>query len=340
MSAMSQGGMAAWGRGRAVSFYALDDEGVAAVARFVADGWAHDEYVVSICTPRLRRRVEGALATLGCDPAAEEGTRYRPLDPDASIADLVVDGSLDVDAFWGMVLALVDPQVDGGRPVRVFSETISLLWQRGLVEAAVELEVLWAEAMDVYGFQLVCAYPGGMAEHADVVDVARITALHTDLQVDAGTDPDGSTTPGPLGTIGTGGADGTARRAVLSLTHAFSQVYQPVPESVPAARHFVLDVLRSWGHQGLVADAALIVSELATNALSHAVTPFRAVVQRLDGGVRIAVEDATDAPLERREPSLDAVGGRGVDIVEALSGTWGSQMLPGGKVVWADLDLP
>jgi hypothetical protein len=34
------------------------------------------------------------------------------------------------------------------------------------------------------------------------------------------------------------------------------------------------------------------------------------------------------------------VDGRGVEIVEALSDTWGAQALPGGKVVWADLDVP
>lgn len=330
MSAMSLGGMAAWGRGRGVSFYALDNEGVTAVARYVADGWDHDECVVSICTPGLRRRVEGALARLGCDAADEQAAaRYWPRDPESSIAGFVVDGHFDVDAFWGMARALVGPQITGGRHVRVFSETLSLLWQRGLVEPAVELELHWAEAMDAYGFQLLCAYPGRIAEHAELVDVARITALHVDLHVDPSARPDGS------------GSDGAARvTPQLGLTHACSQVYQPLPESVPAARHFVLDVLRSWGHDGLTADAALIVSELATNALAHAVTPFRALVERRDSGVRIGVEDATDAPLERRQRSVDAVDGRGVEIVEALSGTWGAQTVPGGKVVWAELHLP
>ncbi|WP_207555924.1 MEDS domain-containing protein [Intrasporangium flavum] len=329
MSDMSQGGMAAWGRGRGVSFYALDNEGVTAVARYVADGWDHDECVVSICTTDLRRRVEGALARLGCDPAAEVASaRYWPRDPEASIAGFVLDGRFDVDAFWRMARTLVGPEVSGGRRVRVFSETLSLLWQRGLVEAAIELELHWAEAMDAYGFQLVCAYPGRIVDHAELVDVARITALHVDLHVD------------PAARAGASGEPGAPRvTPQLGLTHAYSQVYQPLPESVPAARHFVLDVLRSWGHDGLTTDAALIVSELATNALSHAVTPFRALVERRDGGVRIGVEDATDAPLERRERSADAVDGRGVEIVEALSGTWGAQSLPGGKVVWADLDL-
>ena len=330
MSDMSQGGMAAWGRGRGVSFYALDNEGVTAVARYVADGWDHDECVVSICTTGLRRRVEGALATLGYGPGPEEAAgRYWPRDPEASIAGFVVDGHFDVDAFWEMARTLVGTEISGGRRVRVFSETLSLLWQRGLVEPAVELELHWAEAMEVYDFQLVCAFPGRLADHAEIVDVARITALHVDLHVD------------PAARPGAAGDPDHARLVPrLGLTDAYSQVYQPLPESVPAARHFVLDVLRSWGHDGLTADAALIVSELATNALAHAVTPFRALVQRREGSVRIGIEDATEAPLQRRERPVDAVDGRGVDIVEALSGTWGAQAMPGGKVVWADLDLP
>ncbi len=274
--------------------------------------------------------MEGALARLGCDAADEEAAgRYWPRDPEASIAGFVINRRFDVDAFWGMARGLIGPQVSAGRRLRVFSETLSLLWQRGLVEPAVELELHWAEAMDAYDFQLLCAYPGRIADHAELVDVARITALHIDLHVDPGTGTHGSDDPAV--------ARLTPR---LGLTNAYSQVYQPLPESVPAARHFVLDVLRSWGHDGLTADAALIVSELATNALAHAVTPFRALVERRDGGVRIGVEDATDAPLERRSRSMDAVDGRGVDIVEALSDTWGAQALPGGKVVWADLDLP
>ena len=43
---MSLDGMTAWGRGHAVSFYAVDSEGIDAVARFVADGWDLGECVV------------------------------------------------------------------------------------------------------------------------------------------------------------------------------------------------------------------------------------------------------------------------------------------------------
>ena len=137
---------------------------------------------------------------------------------------------------------------------------------------------------------------------------------------------------------GTGSAE-DASTALRSAGHACSRVYLPTPESVPAARHFVVDVLRSWGHDALAADAALIVSELATNALSHADSPFRTVVDRRRGGLRIGVEDASEVPIERRDAESDDIDGRGVHIVEALSRRWGYSPVPGGKIVWAELPL-
>jgi hypothetical protein len=44
--------------------------------------------------------------------------------------------------------------------VRVFGEMVSLLWDAGLIDAAVELEVLWNELGVQYPFSLLCAYPG------------------------------------------------------------------------------------------------------------------------------------------------------------------------------------
>ncbi len=74
--------------------------------------------------------------------------------------------------------------------------------------------------------------------------------------------------------------------------HACSRVYLPVAESVPAARHFVVNVLHAWGLGALDADAAIVASELATNAVRHADSPFRATLDRQSDGVRIGVEDA------------------------------------------------
>jgi anti-sigma regulatory factor (Ser/Thr protein kinase) len=317
---MSHGGMTAWGRGHAVSFYTLDSEGFGAVARFVADGWDRDDCVVVVATAPHRVAVEALLVGMGHDPAARETAgRYLTLDAEETLAELVVDGHLDADHFMRRVGEVVTEASVAGRPIRAFGEMVALLWQRGQVEVAIDLELLWNQLLREYDFSLLCAYPTGVFQHAELVDVRRVCDLHTDLM--------------PVG--GASSTDG----AQLAAGHACSRVYLPTAESVPAARHFVVDVLRAWGHESLTADAALIVSELATNALTHAASPFRAIVDRRRGGLRIGVEDAALTPLQRRAAEVDDVSGRGVDIVAALSERWGYSPVPGGKVVWAELLL-
>lgn len=301
-----------------MSFYTLDSEGFGAVARFVADGWDQDECVVVVATGPHRAAVETRLVELGHDPAARSRAgRYLTLDAEETLAELVVDGRLEVDLFLRRVGDVVTEASAAGRPIRAFGEMVALLWQRGQIEVAIELELLWNQLLSEYDFSLLCAYPTGVFDHTELVDVRRVCDLHTDLMPVAGL----SSTEG----------------ARLADGHACSRVFLPTAESVPAARHFVVDVLRAWGHEDLTADAALIVSELATNALTHAASPFRAVVDRRRGGLRIGVEDAARTPFERRAAQADDVSGRGVDIVAALSERWGYSPVPGGKVVWAEL---
>ncbi|MFM6850080.1 MAG: MEDS domain-containing protein [Terrabacter sp.] len=302
-----------------MSFYALDSEGIDAVARFVADGWDHDECVVVVATAQHRATVDQLLTQRGYDPAARtEHGRYLALDAEAALQEIMVDGRVDPQRFLARAGEVITQASSAGVPIRAFGEMVSQLWQNGMVEAAIELELMWNQLLREHDFTLLCAYPTGAFEHAELVDVRRVCELHTELLP-----------PSPAWQEG----------GVVEAGHACSRVYLPTPESVPAARHFVVDVLRAWGHADLVPDAALIISELATNALHHAGSPFRAVVDRRRGGLRVGVEDATEAPLQRREITMDDVGGRGVHIVEALAERWGSSPLPGGKVVWAELPL-
>ncbi len=302
-----------------MSFYALDSEGIDAVARFVADGWDRDECVVVVATGPHRTGVDELLVRRGYDPLERvERGRYLALDAEVTLRQIMVDGRIDPEAFLARAGEVITQAAAAGVPIRAFGEMVSQLWQKGMVEPAIELELIWNQLLREHDFTLLCAYPTGAFEHAELVDVRRVCELHTDLLAPSA---------------------GWEESGVVEAGHACSRVYLPTPESVPAARHFVVDVLRAWGHADLVPDAALIVSELATNALHHAGSPFRAVVDRRRGGLRVGVEDATETPLQRREITMDDVSGRGVHIVEALAERWGSSPRPGGKVVWAELPL-
>jgi anti-sigma regulatory factor (Ser/Thr protein kinase) len=114
--------------------------------------------------------------------------------------------------------------------------------------------------------------------------------------------------------------------------------YPPSPSSVRRARMLVRSARRAMSSHSLEA-VELIVSELASNAVVHAATPFTV---RLFVGptVRVEVADGIAAPpVVRRPRSLEA-GGRGLVIVDGLADRWGAYSVANGKVVWAEVDDP
>src|SRR5688572_4719016 len=84
--------------------------------------------------------------------------------------------------------------------------------------------------------------------------------------------------------------------------------------SVGSARHFVVETLLDMGFEPWPAD--LVVTELATNALRHAGTPFTVSVT-VDGQVAIEVSDGSGAVPAPRESASDE-DGRGLQLVDAL----------------------
>jgi anti-sigma regulatory factor (Ser/Thr protein kinase) len=114
-------------------------------------------------------------------------------------------------------------------------------------------------------------------------------------------------------------------------------VYLPVPAAVGSVRGFVRDALAGWGLDHLVGDAVLVTSELATNAVTHAGSPFRTSLVRAGDVVRVSVEDGSSAwPRYHRAQPGDQ-DGRGMAIVSVLSRRTGCDSTRGGKVAWAEL---
>jgi anti-sigma regulatory factor (Ser/Thr protein kinase) len=76
-------------------------------------------------------------------------------------------------------------------------------------------------------------------------------------------------------------------------------------------------------------DAEAITSELVTNAIEHAGAPkFGLEVMRLAGSraVAVIVTDPSPHPPVKRDPVADTEHGRGLNIVAALSASWGWQV--------------
>ncbi|MEU5364281.1 ATP-binding protein [Streptomyces sp. NPDC005925] len=118
-------------------------------------------------------------------------------------------------------------------------------------------------------------------------------------------------------------------------------------EDLALARRFTRDTLRQWGLDHCTDDAVLVLTELASNAVSHAVPRAAGREQDVRLGLRVdprhltlSVSDPADAPPVCRPAGGWALEerGRGLRLVDALSDEWGwSPRDPAGKTVWAKL---
>lgn len=117
-------------------------------------------------------------------------------------------------------------------------------------------------------------------------------------------------------------------------------------ESLRSARAFTAETLRRWGLADRCDDVVVVVSELLTNALRHAVPgpgqsrsrrPVRLALLLQPGPcVLCAVADPSDRAPRLREPGWFDETGRGLHVVASLSDEWGWTLPgPSGKVVWA-----
>ncbi|WP_282087071.1 ATP-binding protein [Streptomyces tendae] len=118
-------------------------------------------------------------------------------------------------------------------------------------------------------------------------------------------------------------------------------------EGFARARVFTRDTLRGWslGHRG--DDAVLVITELISNAVTHAVPSAAAGAPEVrlglalgPGVLTLTVSDpGDDAPVfNPSDGSALREHGRGLCIVDALAEEWGwTPRPPAGKTVWATL---
>jgi anti-sigma regulatory factor (Ser/Thr protein kinase) len=111
------------------------------------------------------------------------------------------------------------------------------------------------------------------------------------------------------------------------------------PRSALEARQAVTGVLQPTDLAGVADDAALLVTELVSNAVVHACSEVEVSVLLRPGNVRVEVTDfsARGAVKAKRAPE-DAEEGRGLTIVGTLASRWGVNTVPDGKTVWFELD--
>ncbi|MFD4785794.1 ATP-binding protein [Streptomyces sp. NPDC058459] len=127
-----------------------------------------------------------------------------------------------------------------------------------------------------------------------------------------------------------------------------------VASAVPVGRAFVRQTLGHWNLHDHMDDAALVASELLTNAVEATGFPhpnhpawqvsaehvIAVQLRAVDDVLHVEVWDRSAKLPTMRTPAADAEGGRGLHLIEALAERWNVYRPPaGGKVVWAHLAL-
>jgi hypothetical protein len=303
-------------RSHVVQIYGCEEELTRGVAQYLADAISGGGVAVVVAAPAHRQAFEERMARLGVDvPAARRGGSYITVGADDALGRFVVGGRVDAARFDQVIGRLLRDAVASGRPVRAYGEMVAILWDAGHVNAALELETQWNELARELPFSLYCAYP----EESVAGDIHRESLEHVYHLHEAVISGGSGAEPlhvRPLGRTG-------AWRAFLA--------HREAPR---LARHFLTETLQRWEIGELAGDAALVVTELATNAVVHADSSFTVALAMLEGGVRISVSDTMPMP---EGATLPADPGHGLGVIAAVSRVWGIRPTAEGKVVWAEL---
>ncbi|HEV2934424.1 MAG TPA: MEDS domain-containing protein [Streptosporangiaceae bacterium] len=312
--------------GHVVQFYGHEEELADRVAAYLREALDGGGVAIVIATQAHRRAFEARLARLtgvgagaDLDAAAGRGA-YLALDADETLRALMIGDRLDGGAFEAEIGGLIRRAGQDGartRPVSAYGEMVALLWDAGLVSAAVQLEQMWDGLLRRHPFSLFCGYPAESVIRDGHLDAfAEMCRLHHEV----------------LGPWPRDSASARAAARGATRTFAFHR------EAPAAARHFAVGALPRLGVADLADDAALVVTELAANAIVHARSGFTVDLAAWPGVLRISVQDTSPAPAGAALPAAPL---HGLGAVDALASRWGVEPLgPAAKAVWVELRRP
>ncbi|MCK9920981.1 ATP-binding protein [Frankia sp. AgPm24] len=114
-----------------------------------------------------------------------------------------------------------------------------------------------------------------------------------------------------------------------------------LPSAVPQARHVLREGMRLASiPEDVRSTAELLVSELVTNAVKYGEPPLWLFIEMRPGLIHASVSDTSTVLPQRRTADADAEGGRGLLVLDALAGSWGTVAAESGKYLWFDLPVP
>ncbi|HET9897498.1 MAG TPA: ATP-binding protein [Streptosporangiaceae bacterium] len=126
-----------------------------------------------------------------------------------------------------------------------------------------------------------------------------------------------------------------------ALQHPRRLLLNAVPPAAGEARRQVQAYIYAWEVGVDPQIAALLTSELVTNAIRHgAGEHVMLVMTSADGQLRVDVHDTSTCGPVPMEAPADAETGRGLMLVDSLSADWGFYWTVAGKAVYFTLTIP
>ncbi len=107
-----------------------------------------------------------------------------------------------------------------------------------------------------------------------------------------------------------------------------------VPASVGGVRRMVVAACAEHDLGHLADTAALLASEVTTNALLHGFGQVRVSITPAVGALRVEVGDENPSLPRVKDAAVSDEGGRGLALVDALANDWGWEPAGTGKTVW------
>lgn len=131
-----------------------------AVSRHLASGFDAGEPGIVVATPEHWALFAEQLRALGHDAGKlEVAGELVVLDADETLGRIMASGRPSQSRFDEVVGGVMDQLAPDGAPsIRAYGEMVDLLWQRGEIEAAAELEDLWNRLASLRRFSLLCGY--------------------------------------------------------------------------------------------------------------------------------------------------------------------------------------
>lgn len=167
--------------GHFVDFFHSDDELTTTTANFLHEGFVNGCSCIAVLTQQHFAAVQELLAANGLDAQRLiDDYRFVALDAGDALDSLLGDERLDLCGFYGKFSELIRLLSAGGREVRIIGEVVSLLAQRGRMDAAYRIEELCNELSREHAFRMYCLYCENLlAEPLGDAARRRICAAHS-----------------------------------------------------------------------------------------------------------------------------------------------------------------